>query len=51
MGETVSVVLHIEPEQKEALARWAEAEQRSLSAQARILLGDAIPEEYFEAGE
>lgn len=44
----VPLVLHVEPAQKAAFARWAAAEQRSLSAQARVVLAEIIPGKFVE---
>lgn len=45
------MVLHVEPEVKEAFSRWAQQQQRSQSAQARVVFGEVIPPEFFEAAQ
>jgi len=47
VAERVAILLHIEPAQKEAFARWAAAEQRTLSAQARVFF-QQIPSGFFQ---
>jgi hypothetical protein len=44
----VPLVVHVEERQKAALKKWADAEQRSVSAQTRIMLDQAVPGEYFD---
>lgn len=44
---TVPLVGRIDPETMEAFRRWSEAEDRTLAAQLRVVLRDAIPVKYF----
>lgn len=41
-------MLHLGDTIPAALKRWADSEDRTMSAQARIVLADAIPAPYFE---
>lgn len=47
----VPLQTRVEPELKEALERWATAEDRSLSAQIRRVLADAVPAKYTQNGD
>lgn len=45
--EQVALVVRLDIDQREALARWSIAEDRPVSAQVRKVLAAAIPAEYY----
>lgn len=47
----VAVVVRLDPDQRDALERWAIAEDRPVAAHVRKVLGAAIPAQFFTPSE
>lgn len=43
----VAMVVRLDEDQRDAFHRWAAAEERSVAAHVRVVLGSAIPREFF----
>lgn len=47
MADDRQMIVRLDPALHDGLKRWADAEQRSIAAQVRVVLKDAIPEQYL----
>lgn len=45
------MVVRLDEDQRDAFTRWAIAEERSVAAHVRVVLGAAIPREFFATTE
>ena len=42
------IITHVEPELRDAVHRWAESEDRTVSAQVRKTLRDSVPARFLD---
>lgn len=43
------IIVHLDPRLRDAVKNWADAEDRSVSAQVRKLIREHLPKEHLEA--